>query len=118
MDVKREIAKNMKLVRKTRKLSQAQVAAFLGTTQGVISQYEKGITVPSVEILADFAVKFHVSLDYLFGLSTVEGGEILAPELLQSAPLGASKLYGNPDDPKTLDIEEIKKYLEAKASDK
>ena len=112
MDVKKEIASNLKKIRKERNMNQAKAAEYLGLTQGLISQYEKGITVPSVEVLADYAVKFGVSLDYIFGLTQSKLGTILKPEVAASLSSGVASIYGDPDAPGAMDIEGLRKLID------
>lgn len=112
MNVTKTIAKNLKLIRKSRKLSQKDVANMLGVTQAVVSCYESEKTVPSVEILYEYAKKFDVSLDFIFGLTDVERGGIMKPEFVQSLSVGAQNIYGNPDGPGGLDIDALKKLID------
>lgn len=112
MNVKKEIASNLKKIRKERNMSQAKAAEYLGLSQGLISQYEKGITVPSVEVLADYAVKFQVSLDYIFGFTQSMVGSIMKPEVAESLSAGVAYLYGDPDAPGAIDIEGLRKLID------
>ncbi len=57
------------LSRKNNKLSQAQVARHIGVSPSAISAYEQGESTPSVEILVRLAELYHVSTDYLLGVS-------------------------------------------------
>lgn len=50
-------------------LTQLQVAQSLGVTLPAISQYEKGIREPSLELLVKYCKLLNVSADYLLGLS-------------------------------------------------
>ncbi len=112
MNVKKEIASNLKRIRKERGMSQQKAAEYLGLTQGLISQYEKGTTVPSVEVLADYAVKFHVSLDYIFGLTRSEAGTIFKTEVLEAMSAPIASPYGNPDAPGEIDVEAMRKLID------
>ena len=52
-------------------LSQAAFGASIGTSQAALSAYEKGIRTPSLDILIDISKKYHVSIDWLSGLSDI-----------------------------------------------
>ncbi|MDH7577148.1 MAG: helix-turn-helix transcriptional regulator [Bacillota bacterium] len=57
-------------LRKQRRLSTQKLADALGLkSKGTITQFEKGITSPSVDTLIALADFFDVSLDYLVGRS-------------------------------------------------
>lgn len=49
------------------KLSQKEVAATIGVSPSVISNYESSERTPSVEILISLARLYHCSTDYLLG---------------------------------------------------
>ena len=57
----------LKELRKSRKLSQAQVAAGINCTPPTYSRYERGTRQPSLDMVLRMADFFGVSLDYLFG---------------------------------------------------
>ncbi len=50
------------------KLSQKAVANILDVSPAIVSNYERGERVPSVEVLMDLANLYHCSTDYLLGL--------------------------------------------------
>jgi transcriptional regulator with XRE-family HTH domain len=83
--------KRLREVRKKKGLTQKQVAEHIGITQNAYSYWETGrnkIDNESLNKLADF---FGVSVDYLLGRDTTEGG-------------------GDPVDPEVLEyIDELKK---------
>src|SRR4051812_36445891 len=53
-------------VRKSRGMSQAQVAAAVGTTPAVISRIERGVGIPSLERVAAIADALGVHIGELF----------------------------------------------------
>lgn len=57
----------LKQLRKSRNLSQEDVAKVLNTTVSTISRYETGEREPNLESLCMLADFFNVSLDYLLG---------------------------------------------------
>ena len=58
----------LKQLREKHNLSQSQVAKRLGITRAAISSYENNISHPSVNVLAELALLYRVSTDYLLGL--------------------------------------------------
>ena len=58
---------NIVEIRKKRGLTQQQLGARVGVDKRVISKYEKGQTVPSVQMAQSIANALEVSLDYLVG---------------------------------------------------
>lgn len=76
--MKSEIAERLKGLRKTRKLTQEQVAERVGIKRSTISNYEIGRRTPNLHDLKRLAEYYGVGLDY-FGVATVdEITEILA----------------------------------------
>lgn len=58
----------LKQLREKQHLSQSQVAARLRVTRAAVSSYENNISLPSVSLLAELALLYRVSTDYLLGL--------------------------------------------------
>ena len=58
----------LKQLREKHNLSQSQVAKRLGITRAAISSYDNIIPLPSVNVLAELALLYRVSTDYLLGL--------------------------------------------------
>lgn len=52
------------------KLTQKQLADRLGLAVSAISSYESGTRYPSYDVLIKLARTFHVSTDYLLGITT------------------------------------------------
>ncbi|MDF1546053.1 MAG: helix-turn-helix transcriptional regulator [bacterium] len=67
------IAERIKLLRQERKWTQAELAEHLGIHQKQISAYERGVNLPSTDILIKLAGVFDVTLDYL-AFETKGGG--------------------------------------------
>ena len=59
----------LKDLRIEKKLTQAQVAEIIGVAPSAISSYESGLRYPTYESLIRFARLFHVSTDFLLGVS-------------------------------------------------
>lgn len=67
----------IKELRKERHMSQEELGKLLGVTKVSISGYEKGIRVPSMEVMEKMLEVFNISADYLMGreLSAVCDGD-------------------------------------------
>ena len=65
-----------KELRKTKNLSQKQLAEILRTTNSSICDWECGRSQPDFEALVRIAVYFGVSADYLLGLEDESGAKI------------------------------------------
>ncbi|EMG32518.1 helix-turn-helix domain-containing protein [Streptococcus oralis] len=59
--------KRLREVRKSKKLTQQQIADEIGVNRGSYSNWEKGKREPSFENLVKLADLLDVSLDWLFG---------------------------------------------------
>lgn len=59
----------LKELRTQNNMTQQQLAAQIGVSKSVISYYELQERIPSPEILLKLASVFHVSTDYLLGIS-------------------------------------------------
>ena len=59
--------KRLREVRKSKKLTQIELANMLGISQKSYSHWENNKTFPSFENLVKLADLFEVSLDWLFG---------------------------------------------------
>jgi transcriptional regulator with XRE-family HTH domain len=55
--------------RKLKKLSQEELGKILNIDKRIISRYETGKTVPSIEVATKIANALNISLDYLTGLN-------------------------------------------------
>ena len=65
MELKNIIAKNITELRKKHKLTQAEFAERLNYTDKAISKWERGESIPSIEILKQISDMFGVTVDYL-----------------------------------------------------
>lgn len=63
-----EFGVRLKALRKEKRLTQKQLASMIGVQHSVISFYEVGDRIPSVEIIIKLAAVLHVSSDYLLGI--------------------------------------------------
>lgn len=62
-----EFAKILVKLRERANVNQKTLAARLGITPSVVSQYEKGKAMPGYDVMLNIADYFHVSVDYLLG---------------------------------------------------
>ena len=61
--------KRLKELRAENELRQSDLASRLSVDQRTISNWEKGIREPNIDMIIKIAKLFDVSTDYLFGLS-------------------------------------------------
>lgn len=59
----------LKSLRLEKKLTQKQVAEQIGLAISAVSSYESGTRYPSYDVLVKLAYIFHVSTDYLLGMT-------------------------------------------------
>ncbi len=60
-----KIGERILFARKQVGLSQTHLASTIGVTRGACSQWERGVTVPSVEHLSSLAIELSVSFEWL-----------------------------------------------------
>lgn len=71
----------LKELRMSAGMTQTELGKLLGVGKTAISNYETGLSCPDMSKLIDIAVLFHISLDYLLGLSEEKaGGKTLREE--------------------------------------
>ena len=63
------MGKKLKSLRTEKKLTQKQIADRIGLAISAVSSYESGTRYPSYDVLIKLAQIFHVSTDYLLGIS-------------------------------------------------
>ena len=62
-----DVGGKLKTFRNSLRLNQSQFAKAIGSTQQCISNYERGISEPSLEVLLRITETFNTSLDELLG---------------------------------------------------
>ena len=67
-----DFGRRLKELRANAGLTQAQLGSLVGVTKSVISFYELQERCPSPDVLVKLSQVFHVSTDYLLGLTTRE----------------------------------------------
>lgn len=63
------MGKKLKSLRREKKLTQKQIADRIGLAISAVSSYESGTRYPSYDVLIKLAQIFHVSTDYLLGMT-------------------------------------------------
>lgn len=63
------MGKKLKSLRIEKKLTQRQIAERIGLAISAVSSYESGTRYPSYDVLIKLAQIFHVSTDYLLGMT-------------------------------------------------
>lgn len=71
-----EVAQRLKSLRESFGVSQAKLAALMGTTQASVNRYENGQSSPPLKILRWYADFFDVSLDYIFARTEQPEGKL------------------------------------------
>lgn len=64
----KNFARNLKMERKARQLTQRQVAESIGIKTQSYQAYENNVAMPNVENLLKIAILFDISIDELFEL--------------------------------------------------
>lgn len=64
-----DMGNKLKELRKQKRLTQKQVADRIGLAISAVSSYEAGTRYPSYDVLIKLARIFHVSTDYLLGMT-------------------------------------------------
>lgn len=72
------IGDNIKKLRKSRGLTQIQLAKHLGTTQKVITDYETGRSKPPRKRLPHLAKFFNITVDELIGVDEIAAADMSA----------------------------------------
>ena len=70
------MGEKLKSLRIEKKLTQKQVADRIGLAISAVSSYESGTRSPSYDVLAKLARIFHVSTDYLLGMTDTRNVDV------------------------------------------
>ena len=70
------MGEKLKSLRIEKKLTQKQVADRIGLAISAVSSYESGTRYPSYDVLAKLARIFHVSTDYLLGMTDARNVDV------------------------------------------
>ena len=70
------MGEKLKALRIERNLTQRQVADRIGLAISAVSSYESGTRYPSYDVLVKLARIFHVSTDYLLGITNTRNIDV------------------------------------------
>ena len=89
-----EVAQRLKSLRESVGVSQAKLAALMGTTQASVNRYENGQSSPPLKILRWYADFFDVSLDYIFARTEQPEGKLYEhkPKVVEAITQGNKEL--------------------------
>jgi transcriptional regulator with XRE-family HTH domain len=85
------LGEHIALLRKRKKISQADLAKIVGTSGDIIGRYERNLIIPSVEVIIKIADALEVSIDYLVGKISQEIDEQTMGRLVEITKLSADK---------------------------
>jgi len=92
MDIKKEFAIRLKLLREEKNLSQAELADKLGMSRGSISFYENCDRTPDIEFLEKASDFFEVSYNFLLGKSEFRSSDVAVEEICLKTGLSAASV--------------------------
>ncbi len=72
--MKLSLSENISKLRKEHAMTQEQLAEALGVTFASVSKWERGVATPELNLIAEMADLFGVSLDALVGFEVLNGG--------------------------------------------
>ena len=72
--MKLSLPANISKLRKEHSMTQEQLAEALGVTFASVSKWERGVATPELNLIAEMADLFGVSLDALVGFEVLNGG--------------------------------------------
>jgi transcriptional regulator with XRE-family HTH domain len=90
------ISKNLKYLRKKNGLTQASIRSRLGFTRSTWSNYETGVTNPSIDDLINFSRFFGVTLDELI-LRDLEANDPQPQKSIKKKTTGKPVVYATND---------------------
>ena len=103
--MERVFSQTMSALRKERRLNQRKVAADLNISQALLSHYETGAREPGLDFVCRACKYYHVSADYLLGLSDHPDGADRAFETLAALTEALEAMSANAK----ASLEELKK---------
>ena len=80
---KLNLSDNIVRLRRERKLTQEELADFMGVTKASVSKWEKGINTPDLMLLPRLAAYFDVTVDELIGYEAQLSGEQIRRQYAQ-----------------------------------
>lgn len=88
------VGERLRALRDGVKLSQAKIAAMVGTSQVSINRYENGTGAPPLKTLLWYADYFDISMDYIFGRTDKPQGKLYSyePQLIRDKTENSEEL--------------------------
>ena len=82
------IGEHIMVLRRQKNISQNQLGAMIGTSGDILGRYERGIMVPSINVIIKISKALSVSIDYLVGISKIKIDKNLKKrlEIINSLP--------------------------------
>ena len=82
------IGARLRELRQSAKLSQAKIAAIVGSRQSAVARFESGEAHVPAEVMVRYADYFDVSMDYIFGRTDNPQGKLYEykPKIQQNDP--------------------------------
>lgn len=65
-----DFGENLKILRKSRNITQKELGSIIGLSKAVVSKYENGLGYPTFDVLIRIAQYFGVTTDYLLGVAS------------------------------------------------
>ena len=81
------IGNQIKNFRKAKKLTQEQLAEYLGVTSQAVSKWETGVSAPDIDMLPRLAIFFHTSVDELLDYHQQQIDQAVDQLVRESLPL-------------------------------
>ena len=85
------VGKNIRRYRKSRGMTQAQLAEAVGLTEGAVRHYESGIRAVKPELLESIAAALGVSVNALKDYGVETAGDLMSPKAATAIELWAEK---------------------------
>ena len=99
--------RNLRILRTKKNISQIKLSTEIEISQELVSQYELGKSLPSIENLVKIADYFNCSTDYLLGLTN----DFSKKSDLKKDDLEVTELIQNYSDLSLKNREKLKSYL-------
>lgn len=101
------LGERLRELRKMHGYSQEQMARKLHVTQGAVSQWENGLTVPAADQLLAIAELYGITVDALLGRETKEPEKQSPDDALRFALYG-----GDADEITPAQLEEVRRFAQ------
>lgn len=107
-----DLGLKIKKIRTKRKISQIQFAKDIGISRGALSNYERGLRIPPINVLITISKKFNINIEELTDNSTIDSNEYIISDdeakLLKESNL-VSETYNT--DFQSINFEDLINFL-------